>query len=73
MMQQPILLLCMRIGLHVLIFTKTALDVRIGGSDFDPKGKSESEVMRFCVSFMTELSHYIGATTGTHKHTRMHA
>lgn len=32
-----------------------------GGSDFDPKGKSESEVMRFCQSFMTELSHYIGA------------
>ena len=34
-----------------------------GGSDFDPKGKSDSEVMRFCQSFMTELSHHIGATT----------
>jgi glutamate dehydrogenase (NADP+) len=34
-----------------------------GGSDFDPKSKSEAEVMRFCQSFMTELSHYIGATT----------
>lgn len=31
-----------------------------GGSDFDPKGKSEAEVARFCQSFMTELSHYIG-------------
>ncbi len=32
-----------------------------GGSDFDPKGKSDFEVMRFCQSFMTELSKYIGA------------
>ncbi len=32
-----------------------------GGSDFDPKGKSDAEVMRFCQSFMTELSKYIGA------------
>ena len=31
-----------------------------GGSDFDPKGKSDAEVMRFCQSFMTELSKYIG-------------
>ncbi len=31
-----------------------------GGSDFDPKGKSEGEVMRFCQSFMTELYKYIG-------------
>jgi len=31
-----------------------------GGSDFDPKGKSDTEVMRFCQSFMTELHHYIG-------------
>jgi len=31
-----------------------------GGSDFDPKGKSDSEVMSFCQSFMTELSKYIG-------------
>ena len=31
-----------------------------GGSDFDPKGKSDGEVMRFCESFMTELSHHIG-------------
>ena len=31
-----------------------------GGSDFDPKGKSDSEVMRFCQSFMTELYKYIG-------------
>ncbi len=34
-----------------------------GGSDFDPKGKSDAEVMRFCQSFMTELSKYIGADT----------
>lgn len=32
-----------------------------GGSDFDPKGKSDAEVMRFCQSFMTELYKYIGA------------
>ena len=31
-----------------------------GGSDFDPKGKSDNEVMRFCQSFMTELSRHIG-------------
>ena len=34
-----------------------------GGSDFDPKGKSDGEVMRFCQSFMTELANYIGADT----------
>lgn len=34
-----------------------------GGSDFDPKGKSEAEVMRFCQSFMTELSRHIGPNT----------
>ena len=34
-----------------------------GGSDFDPKGKSEGEVMRFCQSFMTELSKHISADT----------
>jgi glutamate dehydrogenase (NADP+) len=34
-----------------------------GGSDFDPKGKSDSEVMRFCQSFMTELSRHIGPDT----------
>ncbi len=32
-----------------------------GGSDFDPKGKSDREIMRFCQSFMTELHRYIGA------------
>ena len=35
----------------------------IGGSNFDPKGKSDREVMAFCQSFMTELSKYIGADT----------
>jgi glutamate dehydrogenase (NADP+) len=34
-----------------------------GGSDFDPKGKSDNEVMKFCQSFMTELSRHIGADT----------
>jgi glutamate dehydrogenase (NADP+) len=34
-----------------------------GGSDFDPKGKSDNEVMRFCQSFMTELSRHIGPNT----------
>jgi len=34
-----------------------------GGSDFDPKGKSDAEVMRFCQAFMTELSKYIGPNT----------
>lgn len=34
-----------------------------GGSDFDPKGKSDEEMMRFCQSFMTELSRHIGART----------
>jgi glutamate dehydrogenase (NADP+) len=34
-----------------------------GGSDFDPKGKSDSEVMRFCQSFMTELARHIGPNT----------
>jgi len=34
-----------------------------GGSDFDPKGKSDNEVMRFCQSFMTELARHIGSDT----------
>tara|TARA_Y100000589_G_scaffold332302_1_gene391495 strand:- start:50139 stop:51497 length:1359 start_codon:yes stop_codon:yes gene_type:complete len=34
-----------------------------GGSDFDPKGKSDNEVMKFCQSFMTELQKHIGADT----------
>src|SRR5699024_6259054 len=36
-----------------------------GGSDFDPKGKSDNEVMRFCQSFMTELSKHIGINIDT--------
>ena len=36
-----------------------------GGSDFDPKGKSDAEVMRFCQSFMTELCRHIGQFTDT--------
>ena len=32
-----------------------------GGSDFDPRGKSDGEIMRFCQSFMTELSRHIGS------------
>ncbi len=34
-----------------------------GGSDFNPKGKSDAEIRRFCVAFMSELSKYIGANT----------
>lgn len=34
-----------------------------GGSDFDPKGKSDAEIMRFCQSFMTELSRHVGEYT----------
>ena len=34
-----------------------------GGSDFDPKGKSENEIMSFCQSFMTELNRHIGPVT----------
>ena len=34
-----------------------------GGSDFDPKGKSDNEVMKFCQSFMTELQRHIGPNT----------
>ena len=34
-----------------------------GGSDFNPKGKSNNEVMRFCQSFMTELAKHIGSDT----------
>ncbi len=34
-----------------------------GGSDFDPKGKTDNEIMRFCQSFMTELARYIGPDT----------
>lgn len=34
-----------------------------GGSDFDPKGKSDNEIMRFCQAFMTELYRHIGPTT----------
>ena len=37
-----------------------------GGADFDPKGKSDREVMAFCQSFMTELCKYIGADTDVH-------
>ena len=36
-----------------------------GGSDFDPKGKSDNEVMKFCQAFMTELSRHIGQFTDT--------
>ena len=34
-----------------------------GGSDFDPKGKSDMEIMRFCQSFMAELSRHVGPDT----------
>ena len=43
--------------------TTMAIGGAKGGSDFDPIGKSDAEVMRFCQSFMTELYRYIGADT----------
>jgi len=43
--------------------TTLPLGAAKGGSDFNPKGKSDNEVMRFCQSFMTELSKYIGSNT----------
>ena len=43
--------------------TKLSMGGGKGGSDFDPKGKSDMEVMRFCQSFMTELQRHIGADT----------
>lgn len=49
------------------IFKNSLTDLAIGGgkggSDFDPKGKSDREIMAFCQSFMTELFKYIGADT----------
>jgi glutamate dehydrogenase (NADP+) len=49
------------------IFKNSIIDLGIGagkgGSDFDPKGKSDGEVMRFCQSFMTELYRHIGEDT----------
>src|ERR687886_2125435 len=49
------------------IFKNSLIDLGIGGgkggSDFDPKGKSDNEVMRFCQSFMTELYRHIGEST----------
>ena len=41
-----------------------------GGCDFDPKGKSDHEVMRFCQAFMTELSKHIGARCGAWRATK---
>jgi glutamate dehydrogenase (NADP+) len=43
--------------------TTTPIGGGKGGSDFDPKGKSDNEVMRFCQSFMSELFRYIGPNT----------
>ncbi|MBN2301085.1 MAG: NADP-specific glutamate dehydrogenase [Lentisphaerae bacterium] len=43
--------------------TTLAMGGAKGGADFDPKGKSDNEVMRFCQSFMTELQRHIGADT----------
>ena len=42
--------------------TGTAIGGAKGGSDFDPKGKSETEIMRFCQAFMVQLHRYIGPT-----------
>jgi len=45
------------------VLTTTPIGGAKGGSDFDPKGKSDAEVMRFCQSFMTELYRHIGPDT----------
>ena len=43
------------------IFKNSLTSLPIGGSDFDPKGKSDNEIMRFCQSFMTELFRHLGS------------
>ena len=45
------------------IFKNSLTGLPMGGSDFDPKGKSDNEIMKFCQSFMTELQRHIGADT----------
>lgn len=45
-------------GLDIVVFS-----LLTGGSDFDPKGKSDAEIRRFCESFMTQLCRYIDAST----------
>ncbi len=45
------------------IFKNSLTTLPIGGSDFNPKGRSDNEVMRFCQSFMTELQRHIGHNT----------
>ena len=45
------------------IFKNSLTTLPMGGCDFDPKGKSDMEVMRFCQAFMTELFRHIGADT----------
>ena len=45
-------------GLCIVVFL-----LLTGGSDFDPKGKSDAEIRRFCESFMTQLCRYIDAST----------
>ena len=51
------------VNLGVIKFTGLPIGGGKGGSDFDPKGKSDREVMAFCQSFMTELCKHIGADT----------
>lgn len=53
------------LGLGLILknsLTGTPIGGAKGGSDFDPKGKSETEIMRFCQAFMIQLHRYIGAT-----------
>src|SRR5947208_2033900 len=50
-------------GDYVNRLTTLPMGAGKGGADFDPKGKSEGEVMRFCQSFMTELQRHIGQFT----------
>jgi glutamate dehydrogenase (NADP+) len=46
-----------------LIFAKVQMGGGKGGADFDPKGKSDNEIRKFCVAFMRELNKHIGADT----------
>ena len=55
---QPLLLMNVPDTLH-----KVNIGGGKGGADFDPKGKSDNEIRRFCVAFMRELSKHIGANT----------
>jgi glutamate dehydrogenase/leucine dehydrogenase len=51
------------LSLKITLTTVVNMGGGKGGADFDPKGKSDNEIRKFCVGFMTELSRHIGADT----------